>query len=85
MTIQAASAGTAIIAGSDVLTGWTEESAGIYSMPWTANLGQCAIPSGWPTNFAPITLRSEMVFVNGTPLTEVMSQGDLVPGTFFLD
>ena len=26
-----------------------------------------------------------MVFVNGTPLTQVMSQADLAPGTFFVD
>lgn len=85
LTVQAATTGTAIVAGSDLLVGWTEESAGIYSTPWSVSLGLCAIPSGWPTNLAPIAQRAEMVFVNGTPLTQVMSYANLVPGTFFVD
>ena len=85
LTVEAAVTGAAVIAGSDVLTGWTEESAGIYSTPWTAALGYCAIPSGWPTDFAPVARRAEMVFINGTPLTQVMASADLVPGTFFVD
>ena len=85
LTIEAASTGMAVIAGSDVLTGWTQQSAGVYSTSWTANLGFCAIPTGWPTNFSPIVQRAEMVFVNGTPLTEVMSQAELTPGTFYVD
>jgi Legume lectin domain/Chitobiase/beta-hexosaminidase C-terminal domain/MBG domain (YGX type)/Right handed beta helix region len=85
LTVEAASSGTAIIAASDVLTGWTQESANIYSTSWTADLGTCPIPSGWPTNFAPIASRSEMVFVDGDPLTQTMSYAELVPGTFFVD
>jgi hypothetical protein len=47
-------------------------------------MGFCAIPSGWPTTFAKIALRTEVVLVNGNPLTQVMSHGDLRPGTFFV-
>ncbi len=85
LVIEAATSGTAILAGSDVLTGWAQESANVYSTSWIANLGSCAIPSGWPTDIAPITRRAEMVFVNGTPLTEVLSYSDLQPGTFYVD
>jgi hypothetical protein len=85
LTVEAAISGTAIISGSDVLTGWTQESPTTYSTSWTADLGMCPVPTGWPTNFAPVALRAEMVFVNGTPLTQVMSNGDLQPGTFFVD
>lgn len=85
LTIQAATAGTAIIAGSNVLTGWNEVTSQIYSTSWTENLGQCPVPAGWPTNFAPIALRSEGVYVNGIPLTQVMSYSNLQPGTFFVD
>ncbi len=85
LTVEAANAGTAMIDGSDVLTGWAQESPGIYSTSWTADLGLCAIPPGWPTNFAPIAQRAEMVFVDGIPLTQVMSYDDLVSGTFFAD
>jgi Right handed beta helix region len=85
LTVESTVPGGAIIAGSDVLTGWTEEGSSVYSHAWTYNLGSCNIPSGWPTNFAPIAQRTEMVFVNGVPLTQVMSRSDLQPGTFFVD
>ena len=84
LTIQAAVTGTAVIAGSDVLTGWSE-SAGIYTRGWTYDTTPCPIPAGWPTTFAPIALRTEMVFVNGTPLTQVTAWADLRPGTFFIN
>jgi Right handed beta helix region len=86
LTVEAATAGTAIIAGSDVLDNWSPESgnASIYSHPWTSNLTGCALPSGWPNNFAPIALQTEMVFVNDMPITQVMSYSQLQPGTFFV-
>ena len=84
LTLQAAVAGTAVISGSDVLTGWNYAS-GIYTKNWAYPISSCALPSGWPTNFAPIGLRTEMIFVNGIPLTQVTAWGDLRPGTFFLN
>jgi Right handed beta helix region len=84
LTLQAAVAGTAVISGSDVLTGWNVAS-GIYTRGWTYTTSACALPGGWPTTFAPIALRSEMIFVNGIPLTQVTAWGDLRPGTFFLN
>jgi len=84
LTIQAAVTGTAVISGAEVLSGWSN-SGGIYtsSMPYTSPV--CSRPSGWPTTFAPIALRTEMVFVNGTPLTQVTQTGDLRPGTFYVN
>jgi len=84
LTVQAAATGTAIISGSDVITNWANVGGGIYSHVWTEALGWCSIPSGWPTTFAKVALRTEMVFVNGNPLTQVMSHADLRPGTFFV-
>jgi hypothetical protein len=84
LTLQAAVAGTAIIAGSDVLTGWSN-SGGIYSRGWTYAQSACTAPAGWPAPFAPIALRTEMIFVNGTPLTQVLSWSDMTPGTFFIN
>ncbi len=84
LTLQAAVPGTAVITGSDVLTGWSV-SAGIYTRGWTYGVSSCAVPSGWPTTFAPIALRTEMIFVNGAPLTQVTAWADLRPGTFFLN
>ena len=84
LTLQAATTGAAIISGSNVITNWANAGSGIYTHVWTENMGWCSIPSGWPTTFAKIALRTEMVFVNGTPLTQVMSQTDLRQGTFFV-
>ncbi len=88
LTVEAATVGTAVIAGSDVLTGWSQEdsaNASIYSHSWTYDFGYCAVPAGWPTNFAPIALRTEMIFVNNIPMTQVMSYSQLRAGTFFVN
>ena len=67
-----------------MLTGWTQIAWGylLSFLDYPSEL--CAVPSGWPTNFAPIALRTEMIFVNGTPLTQVTTYADLRPGTFFV-
>ncbi len=83
LTVQAAVAGSAIIAGSNVITGWSQQNSTTWQASWSNTNGFCAMPSGWPTNFAPIIRRTEMIFVNGIPLTQVMSFNDMKPGTFF--
>jgi Right handed beta helix region len=82
-TIQAAVTGAAIVSGADVITGWAQQNSTTWQAPFSDSTGFCAIPSGWPATYAPITRRTEMVFVNGTPLTQVMAYADLKPGTFF--
>jgi len=82
-TIQAAVTGAAIVSGSDVITGWSQQNSTTWQAHFTDTTGFCPIPSGWPAGYAPITQRTEMVFVNGTPLTQVMAYADLKPGTFF--
>ena len=85
ITIEAAATGAAVLDGADVLTGWSQQTSTIYSHTWSPNLGTCAIPSGWPWTIAPIARRTEMIFVNGIPLTEVMSYGQIRPGTFWVN
>lgn len=87
MTLQAATTGTAVIAGSDVLTDWTAEDGNpsIYAHGWTYNFGACAVPAGWSGSFATVALRTEMIFVNNIPLTQVMSYGDMRAGTFYVN
>lgn len=87
LTIQAAVTGTAIIAGSDLLSGWSPDSgyAGAYTTNWTPQNGTCALPSGWPTSVPSIALHTEMIFVNGIPLTQVASYAQLRQGTFFIN
>jgi Right handed beta helix region len=85
VTIQAATTGTAIISGSDVVNNWSPESnkPGAYVSSWAPVNSTCAIPSGWPTNFDSIALHTEMVFLNGSPLTQVLNWGQMAPGTFY--
>ena len=85
LTVQAASTGTATISGSDVLKGWNQENATVYSHSWNYNFGTCAVPSGWPSNFANVARRTEMIFINNVPLTQVMTYADLRPGTFYVN
>jgi hypothetical protein len=85
LTLQAATTGTAVIAGSDIVTNWSAESnkPGAYVASWAPTASSCAIPSGWPTTINPIGLRTEMIFVNGVPLTQVLDWSTMVPGTFY--
>jgi hypothetical protein len=85
LTVQAANSGSAVISGSDVLTGWNDEGTGIFSHSWYPYVGPCALPSGWPATLPDIVARPEMVYVNGLPMTQVMSYSDLRPGTFYID
>ena len=84
LTLQAAVAGSAVVSGSEVLTGWSQ-AAGIYTRGWPFTTPACGVPAGWPTTFAPIALRTEMLFVNGAPLTQVTQWADLRPGTFYIN
>jgi hypothetical protein len=85
LTVQAATAGAAIISASDVLNGWSADSQvnGAYITNWAPTQSTCALPNGWPS-VQPIALHTEMVFVNGTPMTQVLEESDLKPGTFFV-
>ena len=87
LTLQAATTGTAIIAASDVVKNWSADSshAGAYEAPFAETQGTCSLPSGWPNNFNVIARHTEMVFVNGVPLTQVMSVAQMLPGTFYQD
>jgi hypothetical protein len=87
MTIEASSTGGTIISGSDVLTGWSPVSGHVntYYHSWNYNFGNCPTPSGWPSSFPAIARRTEMVFVNNTLYTQVMSESQLRSGTFYVD
>ena len=87
LTIESSATGAAVIAGSDVLTGWSEVSGhpNTYYHSWTYNFGNCPVPTGWPSNFPAIARRTEMVFVNSVMYTQVMSESQLRAGTFYVD
>jgi hypothetical protein len=83
LVVESPTPGAAVIAASNVLSNWNDQGNGIYTHAWSPNFGACDVPSGWPTSFAEIARRTEMLYVNGKPLTQVMSTSQLKPGTFF--
>jgi hypothetical protein len=85
--LEAAQTGTAVIAASDVMTNWSRDAgnSAVYNHSWMRNLGTCGVPSGWPATVAPVVRRTEMIFVNNIPLTQVMSFGQLREGTFYVN
>jgi hypothetical protein len=76
------SPGSVVVSGSLVWPGWTPQKDGTYTHSWPYSWGDAATPAGWPT-LAPIVLRREMIFINGQPLRQVLSQSSLTPGSFF--
>ena len=84
LTIEASTTGTSVISGSDVMTGWQYETGGTYYHSWSYNFGTCPIPTGWPS-ISTLGRRTEMVFVNGASLTQVLSLSALAPGKFYVD
>src|SRR6516162_6643680 len=88
MTFEAATNGTVVVSGADVWTGWTPYSGNpnIFTQAWPYQWGECppSIGIGVPME-EKIVLRQEMIMVNGTPLTEVLSFTAMRPGTFFPD
>lgn len=90
ITFEAVNHGQVTVSGSVLYTGWStySENREIYTNAWDNNWGVCAAAPGCPTSTYPqpdIMLRQEMVAVNGTVLTEVLSVGQMQPGTFTVD
>lgn len=86
ITLEAATNGTVIVSGAEVWTGWTASTSNpnIFTRPLSSQFATCPADTTGPFE-QNIVLKQEMVFVNGTPLTQVLSQTQLLPGTFFVD
>lgn len=88
MTFQAATAGTVTLSGAVPYTSWSVSNGNpaIYTSSWPNQWGFCPSDAGNAPHEPSIVLRREMVFVNGAPMTEVLSLSQMVfPGTFFVD
>src|ERR1700756_3583591 len=85
ITLQASTPGTAVVDGSNVLTGWSKSSSTIYSAYWKDTVGGCSLPANWYTGMPPVVQANEMVFVNGVLMTQVMSSSQLRAGTFYVN
>jgi hypothetical protein len=86
ITIEAATAGTAIISGGVVKSNWKTygENSSIYTHEWHHDWPLCSAVGGCPTA-EEIVLHQEAFFVNGTPMTQVLTQAAMQPGTFYVD
>src|SRR3984893_17876384 len=86
ITFEAATSGTVVVSGATVYTGWAHYSANqrIYTNSWLNNWGTCAQISICPFQ-QEIMMRQEMVAVNGTVLTQVLSLTQMQAGTFYVD
>jgi hypothetical protein len=86
ITFQAATNGTVIVSGSQILTGWTQSASNqhLYSSAWNNNWGLCPTVSTCPYR-EDIVQRQELVAVNGSVLTQVLLYSSLQPGTFYID
>jgi len=86
ITIEAATNGTVIVSGATIYTGFSEysENHSIYTTSWNNNWGTCAQLTSCPFQ-QEITMRQELVAVNGTLLTEVLSLTQMEQGTFYVD
>jgi hypothetical protein len=90
ITFQAATNGTVFVSGAVQYTNWQTDSqnSAAYQNSWPNQWGLCPPLAGgvrW-SGSGPlqqdIVLRQEMIFVNGTPLTQVLASGQMQPGTF---
>jgi hypothetical protein len=87
MTFQAATNGTVTISGGKLYTGWAtyQGNSNIYTNGWLNDWGKCPQLSTCPFQ-QEIMMRREMVAVNGTALTQVLSLGQMTfPGTLYVD
>ncbi len=85
LVIEAAQPGTAVVTGADVVSS-LERTGGVYTFPWTQDWGLAPVPSSWSSISVPEGIRRrEAVFVDGTPLVQVLTAAELVPGSFHVD
>ncbi|MEQ9619015.1 MAG: right-handed parallel beta-helix repeat-containing protein [Deltaproteobacteria bacterium] len=84
IVLEADSAGSVIVSGSDVWTGWTKKAGtDIYTHNWTYNWG--AVPNPWPSEtLEKIVRRREMIFIDGNLLKQVLSIEELEEKSFYV-
>ena len=87
ITFQAAVDGTAYISGAQQYSGWRVDRGNynIYTNSWAYSWGLCNTLSSNAPAAPDIVLRREMIFVNGTSLTQVLSFNEMTAGTFYVD
>ena len=92
LTLQAATNGTVVISGAIPYTNWQTYGGNpsIFTSAWPNAWGLCppAKQGGRWSGSLPyeqdIVLRREMILVNGKALTQVLSAGQMLEGTFYV-
>jgi hypothetical protein len=86
ITIEASTNGTVIVSGATVYTGFAEysQNKSIYTTSWNHDWGTCSQLTSCPFQ-QEITMRQELLAVNGTVLTQVLSLAQMLEGTFYAD
>lgn len=87
LVIEAERPGEAVVSGSDVFTAWTPRAGkpGQFEHVWEHRFG--IEPNPWP-GLMPMErpgFRHELLFVDGRPLRQVYADGELAPGTYWVD
>ncbi len=87
ITFEAATNGTVFVSGSDVISGWSVYSGNskIYEASWPYDFPVCAAQAPPAPAQQEIVLHAEMLIVNGSPLTQVLTLTSMLPGTFYID
>lgn len=82
ITFEAVPSESVVISGSDIWTGWQRQgTTNVYINTWPYNWGV----SNRGTTHPPIVGRREMAFINGVLLKQVLSSGELVDESFYVD
>lgn len=86
ITFEAATNGTVIVSGGTLYTGWAKDASNsnIYTNGWTHQWGTCPQQASCPYQ-QDIVMRQELIAVNGTVLTQVLSYSAMKQGTFYVD
>jgi hypothetical protein len=73
-----------IVSGADEFTAWTE-SGGVYTHAWPYDWGVDPNPWEGSVTIGELARRREMVVVDGQNLDQVLTLGELVDGSFYVD
>ncbi len=88
ITIKAVETGRATISGSDLWNSNWQPSVvkDVYVHPWPFTWGLVPYPAGWEGSVVVPDLlrRRELISVNGSLLKQVLTEAELVPGSFFV-
>lgn len=88
LLIEGVSAASVIFTGADRITNWMAVGGGVCATPWEYNFGFGDQFGGAPMPaqyIEQIGRRAELVFVNNTMLTQVLSLDEVVAGTYYVD